>query len=163
MRFGLGVNTLHREAIGSGVYADYCRLAGEAGADPAALDFTIVRNGYIATDAAEAIRIGAPFIEGRTTYMAAGEFAGRDESPRDVTQVAADSGASFATEGELIGTPSMWIEAMQADIEALSGPIPFTGWTLGIRPEGMSLEDGLSALELFAAEVLPWAHAQEPR
>ena len=133
------------------------------GADPAALDFTIVRNGYIAADAAEAIRIGAPFIEGRTTYMAAGEFAGRDEYPRDVTQVAADSGASFATEGELIGTPSMWIEAMQADIEALSGPIPFTGWTLGIRPEGMSLKDGLSALELFAAEVLPWAHAQEPR
>ena len=163
VRFGLGVNTLHREAIGSGVYADYCRLAGEAGADPAALDFTIVRNGYIATDAAEAIRIGAPFIEGRTTYMAAGEFAGRDESPRDVTEVAADSGASFATEGELIGTPAMWIEAMQADIKALSGPIPFTGWTLGIRPEGMSLEDGLSALELFAAEVLPWAHAQEPR
>ena len=163
VRFGLGVNTLHREAIGSGVYADYCRLAKEAGADPAALDFTIVRNGYIAADAAEAIRIGAPFIEGRTTYMAAGEFAGRDESPRDVTQVAADSGASFATEGELIGTPAMWIEAMQADIEALSGPIPFTGWTLGIRPEGMSLEDGLTALELFAAEVLPWAHAQEPR
>ena len=163
VRFGLGVNTLHREAIGRGVYADYCRLAGEAGADAAALDFTIVRNGYIAADAAEAIRIGAPFIEGRTTYMAAGEFAGRDESPRDVTQVAADSGASFATEGELIGTPAMWIEAMQADIEALSGPIPFTGWTLGIRPEGMSLEDGLSALELFAAEVLPWAHAQEPR
>ncbi|MYB40931.1 MAG: LLM class flavin-dependent oxidoreductase [Chloroflexi bacterium] len=163
VRFGLGVNTLHREAIGRGVYADYCELAGEQGVDPATLDFTIVRNGYIAADAAEAVRIGAPFIEGRTEYMAAGEFAGRDEYPREVTQVAADTGASFATEGELIGTPAMWIEAMQADIEALSGPIPFTGWTLGIRPEGMSLADGLSALELFAAEVLPWVHAQEPR
>ena len=163
VRFGLGVNTLQREAIGSGVYADYCELATEAAVDPATLDFTIVRNGYVAKDAADAVRVAGPYIEGRTAYMAAGEFAGRDEHARGSTSVATASGASFATEGELIGTPEMWIEAMQSDIAALSGPIPFTAWTLGIRPEGMPLDEGLAALELFAAEVLPWVHQQEPR
>lgn len=160
VRFGLGVNTLHREAVGRGVYAGYCALAAAAGADPSALDFTIVRNGYVARDAAEAVRAAGPHIEGRTAYMAGGEFAGRDEHPRAVERVASASGAAFATEGELIGTPADWIEAMRADVEALAGPIPFTGWTLGLRPEGMPLADGLAALELFAAEVLPWVRAQ---
>lgn len=163
VRFGLGVNTLHREAVGEGVYADYCACAEEADVDPETLDFTIVRNGYIAEDVDKAIRIAGPHIEGRTTYMAAGEFAGRDEHARGTIPVTAVAGSSFATEGELIGTPEMWIEAMQSDIEALSGPIPFTGYTLGIRPEGMSLSDGLAALELFASEVLPWVHRQDPR
>ena len=101
VRFGLGVNTLHREAIGSGVYAAYCDLAADTGVDPSTLDFTIVRNGYLAQDTDEAVRMAGPYIEGRTAYMAAGEFAGRDEHARGATPVATAAGASFATEGEL--------------------------------------------------------------
>ena len=159
-RFGLGINTLFHEGIGGGVYSIYCAALEAAGVDPASVDFTIVRNGYLAETVDEAVRIGGPYIEGRTEYMTGGAYAGRDAlAPRETLEVRTSDGRSFRTEGELVGTPQTWLDTVEADIAALDGPVPFGGYTLGIWPEGMRFEDGLAALELFAERVLPEVHA----
>ncbi len=144
-RFGLAANILRHEAIVDGVYRAYCEEAGRAGRDPATLEVTLVRNGFVAADAATARRIGGPHIEARIAHMATAEYANHD------TPVTLDR--------ELIGSPDDWRAAIEADLAALDGPIPMAGYTLGLWPEGLPLTAALSALELFAAELLPWLHA----
>jgi alkanesulfonate monooxygenase SsuD/methylene tetrahydromethanopterin reductase-like flavin-dependent oxidoreductase (luciferase family) len=140
-RFGLDVNILRHEAVVDGVYRAYCEHVADAGLDPAALEVTIVRNGFIAPTADEARRLGQPYIEGRIAYMANPEFAAHD------TPVSLDR--------ELIGSPDDWLAAIEEDRAALAGHVPFGGYTLGIWPEGMPLAQGVEALELFAERVLP--------
>ena len=108
-----------------------------------------MRNGFVARDAETARRVGGPLIEARMAHMATAEYANHD------TPVTLDR--------ELIGSAGDWIEAMRSDLEALHGPIPVGGYTLGLWPEGMPLRDGIAALELFAAEVLPWLREQGGR
>ena len=104
-----------------------------------------MRNGFLAVDAAAAQGIGGPYIEARIAHMASSEYARHD------TPVTLDR--------ELIGCPDDWRAAIEADRAALDGPIPMAGYTLGLWPEGLPLADALTALELFAAELLPWLHA----
>lgn len=147
-RFGLGVNILWHEAIVGGVYRIYCDSVAASGRDPGALDVTIVRNGFIAETAAHALAIAAPYIEARHAYMANPEYGDHD------TPVTMDR--------ELIGGPEDWLATVERDIAALQGPVPFTGYTLGLWPEGMPLAQGIAALELFAERVLPRLRALAP-
>ena len=164
VRFGLPVNTLHYEAIGGGIYAEYCTQVAAAGLDARRLDFTIARNGYIASDLETALRVGGEHYTNRNQNMAGGEFKGREAgagvAQRPYQELVGAEGQRYVLQGDLIGTPETWIAAMQADLEALSGPVPFTGWTVGLYPGGMPLRDALAALELLAKHVLPWAHEQ---
>lgn len=146
-RFGLPVNVLRYEAIEEGVYRHYCAAVAEAGLDPGELENTLVRNGFIAPTTADAERAGAPYIEARIGYMANPEFANHD------TPVTLDR--------ELIGSPEDWLAGIEEDIAALDGPVPFGGYTLGLWPEGMPLDEGIAALELFADRVLPAVQARE--
>ena len=160
-RFGLGVNTLWHEARDGGIYDMYCRHVEASAMDPRDASFTVVRNGFIGATRDDAIRVAGPYIQGRTDYMATPTYAGRDAvTPRTLHELRTSDGQTFRTEGELVGEPTEWIDAMRADLDALNGPVPFGGYTLGLWPEGMPLSDALSGLELFAREVLPWAHAQ---
>ena len=144
-RFGLGVNILRYEAIVDGVYRAYCEEAERAGADPASLEVTLVRNGFLAVDAEAAQGIGGHYIEARIAHMASPEYASHD------TPVTLDR--------ELIGSPDDWRAAIEADRAALVGPIPMAGYTLGLWAEGLPVAGALTALELFAAELLPWIQA----
>ena len=74
-RFGLAANILRHEAIVDGVYRAYCEEAERAGRDPVSLEVTLVRNGFVASDAATARRIAGPHIEARIAHMATAEYA----------------------------------------------------------------------------------------
>ena len=162
VRYRLPVNTLHWEAKAS-VYAHYCQKLDEANVDPASVDFTIARNGYIARDMETALRIGGEHYTSRNENMDSGEFKGGEAAiPRPRAEIAGPGGRKYLLEGDLIGTPEIWLEALKADIEALRGPVPFTAWTLGFYPGGMPVKDALAALDLFAETVLPWAQSAMP-
>jgi alkanesulfonate monooxygenase SsuD/methylene tetrahydromethanopterin reductase-like flavin-dependent oxidoreductase (luciferase family) len=165
VRFGLSVNTLHYEAIDGGVYAEYCRQIEAAGVNPSTVDVTVARNGYIARDMGTALRIGGEHYTNRNRNMTGTEYSGREAgagtAPRPHREVPGPDGKVYLFSDDLVGTPETWLEAMQADLEALRGPVPFAGWTIGLYPGGMPLHDGLSALSLLAEQVLPWARRQE--
>jgi alkanesulfonate monooxygenase SsuD/methylene tetrahydromethanopterin reductase-like flavin-dependent oxidoreductase (luciferase family) len=161
-RFGLGINTLHREATTGGIYASYASKVVASGLDPSSVDVTIVRNGYVAPTRDEAIRVGGPYVQSRNAHMSG--YSGRDRPFGEFGEVRYESsdGTVVVTQGELLGTPEDWLRAVEEDAAALSGPVPFGGYTLGLWPEGMPFEDGMTALELFAREVLPAVQARRP-
>ena len=162
VRFSLSINTLHVHATKNGIYDYYCEQVLDAGIDPRSVDVSVVREGYIAADRDEAIRMAAPYIEANIAQWAGAAYSGRSGTvgERDMVALTASDGTTLTTRGELVGTPDAWIAAIEADRAILNGPVPFGSYTLGIWTEGMPLEHGLSALELFAAEVLPWVHEQ---
>lgn len=162
VRFGLPINTLHVHATQNGIYDYYCARVLDAGLDPSSLDVSVLREGYIAADRDTAIRIAAPYVEANIARWKDAAYAGRDATAGERTQetLVASDGTSVTTRGELIGTPADWIDAIRVDRELLDGPVPFGAYTLGLWTEGMPLEHGIAALEIFAAEVLPWAHGQ---
>lgn len=162
VRFGLGINTLYLDATAGGVYHTYCEAAAAGGVDPASLSFTIVRNGFVAESMDEAVRIGGPFVQARNEYMATYRGRNAPVAGQHEQQHESVDGTAVVTRGELLGTPDDWLAAFEADIEALRGPIPFTGYTLGIWPEGMAMADAMAALELYAREVLPTIQARTP-
>ena len=163
VRFGLGVNTLHREAVDEGIYDYYCRRVVEAGLDASVLDFTTVRNGYVAADMDTAIRVGGPFVAARIEHMAG--YEGRNQPQAEVRsqEYRASDGTTVVTQGELLGTPDDWLSAVEEDVAALRGPVPFGGYTLGLWPEGMPFGDAMTTLELFGTEVLPAIQRMVPQ
>lgn len=165
VRFGLPVNMLYNEATSDGLYDYVCSKAVLSGVGATSVSASLVRNGFIATDRETAHRAAHQFIEYNIAhqqtlnrYMAVRKPAAAGSSAADLMAGAARSadGRTVSTFGVVIGSPDDWRSAIQHDLTMLDGPVLVTGYTFGLWPEGMTLKEGLVALELFAKEIMPW-------
>ncbi|MBI2858915.1 MAG: LLM class flavin-dependent oxidoreductase [Chloroflexi bacterium] len=165
VRHGLPVNMIYNEAISQGLYAYYCQQIVASGRDPSSVDISVASHGFVAKDADTALRMSKPYLQA----FFEGWLRQRPHPMLEgaVPEEMISSGASGSARnrarkfGLVIGAPQTWLDTLQADLQALNGPVPVSGLTFTLWPEAMPLKDALQALDIFAQEVLPWLHSTE--